>query len=165
MAKHRFQRTRRIQATRLLLLAALVLGLGVSPGWAGQQSPKSPCQAPRPRRQPGRRRQRPPRQNLPRPQPNARARRQAPTVPRWRRGNGTLSSSLRLLSGKGGGREHYGIRAGRGFAARGSGLAHLAVEARGCRAGANRQQNDRRGHQRNQKGLFPDMRTSRCTTA
>ena len=41
MAKHRFQRTRRMQATRLLLLAALVLGWGVSPSWAGQQSPKS----------------------------------------------------------------------------------------------------------------------------
>ncbi len=41
MAKHSFQRTRRIQAIRLLFLAALVLGLGVSPSWAEQQSSKS----------------------------------------------------------------------------------------------------------------------------
>jgi len=47
MAKHRFQRTRMMQATRLLLLAALVWGLGVSPSWAGQQS-VSPSAKPAP---------------------------------------------------------------------------------------------------------------------
>jgi hypothetical protein len=41
MAKHRFQRTRRMQVTRLLLLAVLVLGWGVSPSGAGQQSLQS----------------------------------------------------------------------------------------------------------------------------
>ena len=47
MAKHRFQQTRKNQATRLLLLAALVLGLGVSPSWAGQQLRSSPSPAPK----------------------------------------------------------------------------------------------------------------------
>jgi len=37
MAKHRFEHSRRMQATRHLLLAVLVLGLGVSSSWAGQQ--------------------------------------------------------------------------------------------------------------------------------
>lgn len=37
MAKHRFQRTRRMQVTRLLLGGILVLGWGVLPGRAGQQ--------------------------------------------------------------------------------------------------------------------------------
>jgi len=38
MAKHRLQRNRRMQARRVLLLAALMVGLGVSPVWAGPQS-------------------------------------------------------------------------------------------------------------------------------
>jgi len=37
MANHRFRCTQEIPATRLLLLAALVLGVGVPPGGAGQQ--------------------------------------------------------------------------------------------------------------------------------
>ena len=36
MAKHRFQCARKMQAMRHLILAALVLGLGVPPNWAGQ---------------------------------------------------------------------------------------------------------------------------------
>ncbi len=42
MAKHSFELTRRTHAMRLLLLAALVLGWGVSPNWGEQQAPKSP---------------------------------------------------------------------------------------------------------------------------
>ena len=46
MAKHRLQNIRRMQAGRLLLCAALVLGLGASPGWAGQQpSTSTPSKA------------------------------------------------------------------------------------------------------------------------
>ncbi len=41
MAKHKLQDTRRIQATRLLVLAALVVGCGVAPSWGGQQPAKS----------------------------------------------------------------------------------------------------------------------------
>jgi len=37
MANHRFRCTQKIPATRLLLLAALVLGVGIPPGGAGQQ--------------------------------------------------------------------------------------------------------------------------------
>jgi hypothetical protein len=37
MANHRFQCTQRTPAIRLLLLAALVLGVGIPPGGAGQQ--------------------------------------------------------------------------------------------------------------------------------
>jgi len=36
MAKHKFQRTRRMQVKRLWLFAALVWGIGVAPGWAEQ---------------------------------------------------------------------------------------------------------------------------------
>ncbi len=42
MAKHRLELTFRKQATRPWLLAALVLGLGVSLGWADQISPTAP---------------------------------------------------------------------------------------------------------------------------
>jgi len=46
MAKHRFQSIRRMPARRLLLCAALVLGLGASAGRAGQQpSTSAPSQA------------------------------------------------------------------------------------------------------------------------
>ena len=41
MAKHRFQRTRKMPTTRLALLAVLILGFGASPSWAGQQSAKN----------------------------------------------------------------------------------------------------------------------------
>ncbi len=41
MAKQRYQQTRKMQATRLLLIAAFVLGLGVSLSWSGQQSSKN----------------------------------------------------------------------------------------------------------------------------
>jgi hypothetical protein len=37
MANHRFRCTQKIPATRLLLLTALVLGVGIPPGGAGQQ--------------------------------------------------------------------------------------------------------------------------------
>ena len=47
MAKHRFQHMRRIQAIRLLLIAALALGLGVSSSWADQQAPQAPPRAPK----------------------------------------------------------------------------------------------------------------------
>ncbi|HMD87461.1 MAG TPA: hypothetical protein VKO18_22465 [Terriglobia bacterium] len=47
MAKHRFQRTRKIQATRLLLFAALALIWGVPPSWAGQQSSQTPPPSPK----------------------------------------------------------------------------------------------------------------------
>jgi len=42
MAKHRLELTPRKEATRPWLLAALVLGLGVSLGWADQISPTTP---------------------------------------------------------------------------------------------------------------------------
>jgi hypothetical protein len=53
MAKHRFQRTRRIQVTRLLLLAGLALGWAVSPSWAEQQTPKSPLPSTKAAQTPG----------------------------------------------------------------------------------------------------------------
>ncbi len=48
MAKHSFERTRNHQATRLLLLPALVLGLGLATSWAGQQAPVKSQPAPKP---------------------------------------------------------------------------------------------------------------------
>src|SRR5208283_3808934 len=50
MAKHRFQHTRKIKATRFWLFAALLLIWGVSPGRAGQQS--APPPTPRPKAAP-----------------------------------------------------------------------------------------------------------------
>ncbi|MGD0224725.1 MAG: hypothetical protein ABSF71_20540 [Terriglobia bacterium] len=48
MAKHSFERTRNHQATRHLLLAALVLGLGLSTSRGGQQSSKTSPPTPKP---------------------------------------------------------------------------------------------------------------------
>jgi hypothetical protein len=44
MAKHRFQRTRKMPKGRLLLLAVLVCGLGTVPSWAAEQPAKSSLQ-------------------------------------------------------------------------------------------------------------------------
>jgi len=51
MAKHNFERTRKTHAMRLLVLAALVTGWGVSPSWADQQ--KSPQQSAKTAQPPG----------------------------------------------------------------------------------------------------------------
>ncbi len=47
MAKHRFQPIRKIQATQLVLVAALALAWGVLPSWAGQQSAPHPLPSPK----------------------------------------------------------------------------------------------------------------------
>ena len=53
MAKHRIELTRRKPATRLWVIAALVLGLGVSVGWADQQAPSGPKASARTAQTPG----------------------------------------------------------------------------------------------------------------
>ena len=102
MAKHRFQRTRRMQATRLLLLAALVLGLGSLAELGGTATL---AELPAERQDcAGRRAE----DGKATPVKSAKtpAQRKGTTasspVPRWRRGNGTRSSFLRFLAGKGG---------------------------------------------------------------